>query len=297
MASHRCYDANVEHSYLVFEDLSASGFATEPRHDGLGITHYRLLLSKLAKWHATGATLLRTDPSFADNFADEPGATTNVMGQLVLQHCSTALADAAQLMPSVVCQRIGAKIEALLPTIGERMWQAMRRHSDGFNVITHGDLWSNNVMYQHTEDSTPTDALLVDFQMGVHCSPMVDLMYALFTSSHRTLTKVDWDALIEHYHRQLVDTLTKLSYPAADIPTLAALLQDWRRIGAGAALQYPFVAAVRMCTYESGASLAHLSGRTQEDREYRRDVLLKGVAHPESVVFLLGYADECGFYD
>lgn len=294
----RCHDASIEHSYLVFEDLSASGFATQPRHDGLTVAHYRLLFTKLAKWHAATATLLRTEPHLADRFTSDPLEKPDDLNQLIVVNGLKALAAAAKLMPSAVCHRVGHKIETLLPTIFERMWQAMRRHSDDFNVITHGDLWSNNVMYQHDgDDGTPTDVVFVDFQLGVHKSPVADVLYALFSSSHSSITEADWRSLVEHYHQQLADTLAKLAYPAAEIPTLAAVWKDWRRMGAGAAVQLPMMAAVRMCTIEGGAQLHVLIGNEVGDSEKRRDFFLNDVSHPKDIQFLLEYSDECGFFD
>lgn len=56
--SARCYDSNLEQSYLIFEDLAVSGYKNTNRRQGLDANHYRAVFTKLAKWHAATAVLL-----------------------------------------------------------------------------------------------------------------------------------------------------------------------------------------------------------------------------------------------
>lgn len=56
--SFRCYAANEEKSYLIFEDLSAIGFRIVDRCSALDVAHHKLVLSKLAKYHAATAVLV-----------------------------------------------------------------------------------------------------------------------------------------------------------------------------------------------------------------------------------------------
>lgn len=53
----RCYAASAEECYLVFEDLVDKNFKNTDRRIGLDMNHYKLVLAKLAKWHACTAIL------------------------------------------------------------------------------------------------------------------------------------------------------------------------------------------------------------------------------------------------
>ncbi len=56
--SFRCYAANREKPYLIFEDLCDKGFKNVNRRTGLDVSHYRLVLNIVAKYHAATAVLV-----------------------------------------------------------------------------------------------------------------------------------------------------------------------------------------------------------------------------------------------
>lgn len=294
----RCFDANYAQRYLVFEDLSASNYATTNRHDGLEVDHFKLMFSKLAKWHAATAVLVKDDPNTSKPFLKVlfDSNSPQIM-QMATQNQANALADAAREMPGH--REIAYKIDAVVPIVWERLINSMRRNLEPttFNVITHGDLWSNNIMFtRDTSSGRPTDLRFVDFQIGCYTSHVVDLQYALFSSSHRDLTADDWTMLVEFYYEVLTETLRSLEYPEHLMPTLDGLWSEWRRLGAGAAFFLHTVACIRMCTFENGYDMSRMFGTSKSDREYRRDAILQASSR-KSIELLLDYSDKNGFYD
>jgi hypothetical protein len=53
----RTYDISKTPGYFVFEDLALRGYKMPDRKLGLDRQHLQMTLAKLAKWHATTATL------------------------------------------------------------------------------------------------------------------------------------------------------------------------------------------------------------------------------------------------
>ena len=84
-------------------------------------------------------------------------------------------------------------------------------NENNFNVLNHGDLWINNMMFLY-KDEQPIDVLMVDFQLSSWNSPVFDLIYFFNTSLHEDIREAGQDELIQFYHENLVKTLRKLNY-------------------------------------------------------------------------------------
>lgn len=115
--------------------------------------------------------------------------------------------------------------------------QLLRQYHDvnvpmecGFQVMNHGDLWLNNMMFKLDEDGNPKDVLLIDFQLLFWGSPACDLFYFMLTSIADDIKVDHFDNLIKFYHDQLTDGLIKLKYDRK-IPSLAELQEDLLKKG------------------------------------------------------------------
>lgn len=131
--------------------------------------------------------------------------------------------------------------------IEDNSQKAVKRRDDRFNVLCHGDLWSNNIMFQYNEETgKPETCMLVDFQMCFYSSPMLDLHYFIINSLSREnkITQVDY--IIHLYHDNLIKNLKALGFQG-HIPTLLELQRDFLDTGAfglfSAVLVFPVIKA------------------------------------------------------
>jgi aminoglycoside phosphotransferase (APT) family kinase protein len=95
----------------------------------------------------------------------------------------------------------------------------------GFQVLNHGDMWLNNMMFKSDEENNPLDVSMIDFQMGFWGGPASDILYFLISSVADDIKVDHFDNLIEFYHEQLSAALRKLNYDQ-HIPTLTEIHID-----------------------------------------------------------------------
>lgn len=95
----------------------------------------------------------------------------------------------------------------------------------GFQVMNHGDIWLNNMMFRSDEDNNPLEVSLIDFQIAFWASPSPDLLYFLVSSVADDLKCEHFDEFIEYYHEQLVSALKELKYDE-HIPNINELRKD-----------------------------------------------------------------------
>lgn len=95
----------------------------------------------------------------------------------------------------------------------------------GFQVLNHGDLWLNNMMFQSDEEGNPTEVSLLDYQMSFWASPTVDFLYFMMTSVADDIKVDHFDDFVEFYQNELAASLKKLNFDQ-HIPTLSEIQID-----------------------------------------------------------------------
>lgn len=213
---------------------------------------------------------------------------------MIAENASECVADACKFLPEF--QHLSDKINAGHSTVFERFCSVSDRKANSFVVLNHGDLWSNNIMFQHDpKTGKTTDALLVDFQLSSVQSPMLDIIYSLFSSSNDQITEVQWEELLQFYHHELIECLQKLGF-AGRKPRLTELHMEMLTKGIFGAVLGMFVLAVRNLKDAEGADMMRFLSDKPEDREYRMKVMLKPECR-RGLEFLLKYCDRKGFLD
>lgn len=107
----------------------------------------------------------------------------------------------------------------------------MAYDSNKFNVLNHGDCWSNNILFKYAEDNcTIEETFFVDFQNPTFTPPGQDLFYFLLSSTQLNIKLDKFDYFIRYYHEHLVHNLKLLKYPNK-IPKLKDLQMDLMDFG------------------------------------------------------------------
>nr|CAD7444338.1 unnamed protein product [Timema bartmani] len=81
-----------------------------------------------------------------------------------------------------------------------------------FATIVHNDFWTNNMMFRYSpsDENTPIDLKIVDFQITFYGSPAHDILLFLLTSTESGLAEEHFDRFLRIYHEGFVDTLSML---------------------------------------------------------------------------------------
>uniref|UniRef100_A0A182JZK9 CHK kinase-like domain-containing protein n=1 Tax=Anopheles christyi TaxID=43041 RepID=A0A182JZK9_9DIPT len=211
---------------IVMEDLKDRNFQMAERQKGLDLEHCHTLLRRLAQFHAASAVYYERNGPYDAKFKEGMYAEKNraMFEQFQAQH--------DVFMYEVMCKwpNNGKLYAELMKRWGMDMFDVMLRITKPdptkFNVLNHGDMWCNNMMFQYDDSSKIKEITLVDFQMCMWSSPVIDLHYFIFSSVRANLKLRELDHLICYYYEQLTENLTLLAYGGVR-PTLQDLHSDF----------------------------------------------------------------------
>lgn len=135
----------------------------------------------------------------------------------------------------------------------------------------------------------------VDFPIGKHMSPSIDLVTLLYSSSHSSIRQRDRECLIQYYHSELAKFLQLLKFPG-QIPTLSDIQLACFSKNFYTSLLTLFIVGLRFINkFHDGGFLDVLNTD-------KKDVNKNGMlfSHPESVQqvkYLLNMFDRRGYFD
>lgn len=222
---------------IILKDLSKEGFKLVPRQISCDTAHVNLLINKIAKFHACSVVLnAQGDESFK-----EFDKRIKVGKRLF-----KAMTAEVRSWPgyNYYAEKLEKMQEFMIP-------QAKTLCTEGTNsidVLIHGDLQLNNVMFQYDKKGKLIDLALVklelvymleisikilptfsqiDFQSTQYqASPIFDLLRFIYTSTEDHIKFYQLDALLKRYYDTLNQTLIKFAYKGR-IPTMFEFYQDY----------------------------------------------------------------------
>lgn len=184
--------------------------------------------------------------------------------------------------------------------VGANTAQAVKVRKDGFNVLCHGDLWSNNVLFRYSEDDmTVQECMFVDYQMCFYSSPVLDLHYFFVTSLNKTDRMNGTDYMIQFYHKHLAKNLRKLGYKKR-IPTLLDLQMDFLDSGAYGIFTMMSVLPVVRAPPSEDSSLDNLTDQSSDQPSKAMEMKRRVYANPifiDALEELIPHFERKGYFE
>lgn len=214
----KSYQLNTDKPHILLEDLKPRGFANVNRLEGLDIDHTHSVLKKLAQWHAVSATRVATKGPLSKKISD--GYFTNEIRELI----KSTEGNSKQVQMDCIKKFEGHEIyydrmyEKKDSRVDE-LFDGAKAQPSEFNVLNHGDCWSNNIMFKHDGSGNVVETYLIDYQVTHYGTPAQDLYYFLLSSTKYELKISKFDYFIKSYHDVLTEHLKLLKYPK-EIPSL-----------------------------------------------------------------------------
>ncbi|XP_043277853.1 uncharacterized protein [Venturia canescens] len=201
-------------SFLILEDMLAAGFHVVNRQIGLDLNHSRLVMRKLAKFHASSVALYEKDPDFIKFYQtldEAKHADKNTVDSAVRFVTKGFKILAAEMLKwPELDVRYSEKIIELSKVHWEKRAECLEPKEKEFNAFNHGDPWVNNLMFRYNDEGEVVDQVFLDFQISAWRSPAADLHYFLTTSLMDDVYLHHYNNLIIEYLNTLTETMLRI---------------------------------------------------------------------------------------
>ncbi|KPJ17456.1 hypothetical protein RR48_03866 [Papilio machaon] len=199
-----CYGTNDELSneIILLEDLKMRNFEMLDKTTPLSNQAVKLILKDLANFHSLSFVLRNKEPELLKNFMDTLvnamiNEKTIAQTQMFFEY---TLNDLKTIFDNDRYKNVITDVTQYLI----KGWMKLMNTDAGskYSVIQHGDLWTNNIMFQMQEDQ-PMDCIFIDYQLSRDSLPVSDIHYLLFSCTDYQTRSKHYHEWMDYYHSEL----------------------------------------------------------------------------------------------
>ncbi|XP_053693854.1 uncharacterized protein LOC128741816 isoform X2 [Sabethes cyaneus] len=200
---------DAEGDLIVLEDLQCRDLYMVDRRKSLTFWQCRIIMRELANFHAVSLAMKQIQPARFLNmkkkvreivYNDEAAEfythslETSLRGALDSLHYSNR--DRSLDAPIKAVERLRGKLYTIMSS-------TVRNSAEPWNVLCHGDIWVNNLMFNENKEQ----AKLIDLQAMRYTSLVIDIIHLLYTSAGAKVRLSHTDELLQIYHEALIKSL------------------------------------------------------------------------------------------
>lgn len=286
---------NGSYEILVIEDLQSLGYQLANRLVGMDLEHCQMVFKMLAKYHATSMFLNKQNPQFRQCYNE--GAFTENLPETMATYFKNGVSQATGVIKQLPnCQKYIPTFESFYNTFikdGIELQRPVPENHHRFNVLNHGDLWINNIMFKYNSSGKPVDVKFIDFQMTNFGCPGIDINYFFYTSSTEETRATYRNELLALYNSTLVDTLQKFKYDGF-IPSLDDLHKELLR-AKDIAIMTPCIVLPLVKLDKDKSTSMTTDDIMNEDTSGSRQILYDNKSYHEALEIALKHLESIGF--
>ncbi|CAH1406810.1 unnamed protein product [Nezara viridula] len=217
-------------SYILLEDLNASGYSLVPRQKGLDLDHAILVLRSLGRYHGMAKVLEQRGIISKDDYEPNEFYTNPKLIKAIPYSGISNVAKALQESWGPEWVETGKKLVIPFDAFADKWSKVGNIYTETkFTVLIHGDCWSNNMMFKYDFQKRPIGVKFLDYQIPQYNTPCMDVTDFLYLGVQPSVRRNNFQLLLKTYYDSLVRTLDKFGFTGTK-PTLEEITNTMNRL-------------------------------------------------------------------
>lgn len=229
----KCYrtlDSDINEC-LLLEDLSERGFKIiDRRTEEVTADHVHLVMKTLGKFHAISFALKDQQPEKFKEITSNLDEIFIVTGKEYLrdyfnkqaESVFNAVSDDDELLSKAKKFFERDAIDVAVECLDLKL-------TGSGSVISHGDAWQNNTMFTYDNNGKPIAINFLDWQIARHASPIIDIVYYMFSCTTKELRDAHYDEFLKVYHNSLSTHVRRLGSDPEKLFSYETMQEHFRK--------------------------------------------------------------------
>ncbi|CAL4086528.1 unnamed protein product, partial [Meganyctiphanes norvegica] len=204
----KCFFANYEKEkqVIIFEDVRTRGFKMSDRMTSMDTKHASLVLKEMGRLHS--ASVLMKGKYSVDNLLTKYECLKE---NRTKEHTDLVLGRSFAKGADILAQMNG--YDKGIKWVNEnkdKLFDIITKSFaclPSFQVVCHGDCWTNNLLFRYDSNDNPVEVILLDVQVCRFASLGSDLNHFMFNSIDADTRKTSINMLFSEYYTSFCKVL------------------------------------------------------------------------------------------
>ncbi|XP_066151968.1 uncharacterized protein [Euwallacea fornicatus] len=223
-----CGTVEPENEYLVFENLKLQNFEMWDKTKFLDEKHLNAVFKTYGKYHAlTFAFKDQNREKYEEITKEIQDIFKNMFKYEEMRKSMLELLKIAQSGIKEIDEKKAERLQPWIDDFGKKFFNKGALYTGDYSALTHGDCWSNNIMFKYDQSGNIEDIRFVDHQLTRDSTPVHDLSYFFYAgAAKKDLDKLD--QYLDIYHDSFCSFARELGSDPEKLLPLKALKTDWK---------------------------------------------------------------------
>lgn len=210
----------IENDVIVLEDMAHSGYTMTDKSTPFDLDHCEILMKTLAKFHAKSFIFEQQyKKTLHDEFShcmQETLFPADGRAKSMFDAAVKGIVSMIDLLPGLndeQCNNFKEKFVKLCANHMDNLLPSVKHK----NVLCHGDLWANNILFKYNPDKKPIECCLIDFQLARYNPPAHDILCFLQFTTTRELREKHIESLFRTYYDSMTIVMKEADLNVSEI--------------------------------------------------------------------------------